>query len=140
MHSSTMPQPLERGVYKAWWRIDGHEVLYAVTSSGERVKRIIVLRAGVSEARAIAWFEEILDRIDPPRPRLELVTPAHVPPQAPAHAPKQITLEQLDALYRDASPFSAALWRRKRDRYRGNAGTAPSFVIFTRASASPPSP
>ncbi|NUO62682.1 MAG: hypothetical protein HOQ34_03825 [Gemmatimonadaceae bacterium] len=111
MHGSAAEEMEARGVYVADWTMDGHRVLYAVTSAGERLKKLIVLRPGVSEERAVRWFEEVLDRVDPPRPVLRLVPPS--PP------PRQIPVERIDALYRDASPVAAELWRRKRARLLG---------------------
>lgn len=104
----------KRGVFKAWYRIDGHEVLYAVKANGDRLEKIVVLRPGVSEARAYTWLGQVLDRVDPPapppppRPRLQLV-----PDEAPK--PKQLTVEQIDALYRDADPIRRLLWQRKKE-------------------------
>ncbi|NUO65332.1 MAG: hypothetical protein HOQ12_01840 [Gemmatimonadaceae bacterium] len=112
MHSNAVRETLERGVYRAPYQMNGCGVLFAVTSRGERLQKIVVLRPGVSEARAMRWLEEVLDRVDPPRPPLRLLPPT--PP------PRQIPVERIDALYRDASPVAAALWKRKRDRYRGN--------------------
>ena len=112
MESTAALAPLPRGIYRAPYLIDGCPVLLAVTSRGERLKRVVVLRAGVSESRATEWLETVLDRLDPPRPALRLVS---------APEPRRITVEQLDALYRDASPVAAALYQRKRDRLKGNA-------------------
>ena len=111
--TNSMPAELPRGVYRAPYRIDGCPVLYAVTSAGERFKKIIVLREGVSEERAVRWFEELLDRVDP-RPQLQLVT------DKPASAiPKQIPLEEIEALYRDADPVARLLWALKKARMMG---------------------
>lgn len=111
MATAAKRRQLRRGVYSAPYQIDGCEVLYGVTSAGQRTKKIIVLRPGVAKARAVRWFEELLDRIDPPRPPLKLVT---APPPL-----KQLTVEQLDALYRDANPVNALLWKRKRAKLLG---------------------
>lgn len=99
-----------RGIYTAWYRIDGCEVLYAVTSAGERLKKIIVLRPGVSEERAIRWLEDMLDRVDPPRPALTLVKD---------EPRRSLTPEEIDALYRDADRIRHMLWRRRRAAARG---------------------
>ena len=104
---------LPRGVYRAPYRIDGCPVLYAVTSAGERLKKIVVLRPGVSEERAVRWFEEILDRVDP-RPQLRLV-----PDQPPSALPKQIPLEEIEKIYRDADPIARLFWARKKARMMG---------------------
>ena len=109
---SSLPNPkLPRGVYRAPYSIDGFPVLYAVTSQGERLKKIIVLRAGVSEERAVAWFEELLDRVDPPRPALRL--------EPRSALPKQISIEEIEKLYRDADPVARLLWARKKAKMMG---------------------
>jgi hypothetical protein len=72
----------ERGVYKAAHRYhDGNEYLYAVRRDGTRLKKIVVLLPGVSEPRAVAWLEQLLDREDPPGPRLVVAAPTVVTPQ-----------------------------------------------------------
>lgn len=99
-----------RGVYLAWWQKDGCRVLYAVNSRGQFV-RSVLLRSGVSYQRAHAWLSQLLDRVDPVRPKLELVTPNP--------APKLLTVEQIEALYRDSDPTRRLLWQRKLAKARG---------------------
>ena len=103
-----------RGIYLAWFSMDGYPVYYAVTADGELLRKVVVLRPGIDRDTALLRLAALLDRVDPPRPRLELVRDAATPP-----SPKQITLEQIDALYRDADPVARMLWRRKRASARG---------------------
>lgn len=112
MHS----QQHGRGVLRARWTIDGYPVLYALKANGDRLKKIVVLREGVSEERAYRWLNELLDRLDPPRPQLHLVKPP---------TPRQIDVARLDALYRDASPTAALFWQRKREIMAGVRHPAP---------------
>jgi hypothetical protein len=42
----------------------GYDVLIAVDRRGDVVKRV-QLREGVNEERAVAWLEELLERVDP---------------------------------------------------------------------------
>lgn len=67
-------EQLERGVWEAPYRKDGCIILVAVDSHGNERKRVKLL-PGVAYARAKAWLEALLDRVDPePPPRkLELV-------------------------------------------------------------------
>ena len=58
---------LNRGVRKAWWRIDGCEVLLAVIGTGDRIGQA-VLRPGVDEHDAIVALEQLLDVVDPVGP------------------------------------------------------------------------
>lgn len=109
MASAADSQIVERGVYKACYRMDGCEVLYAITSAGERLRKIVLLRPGVSETRAYLWLNDVLNRVDPPRPPLRLV-----PDQR-----GQLSLEDREKLYRDADPVRAMLWRRNRRRNPG---------------------
>lgn len=107
----------DRGVYLAEFRIDGYEVLYSRTSRGDLLHHI-VLRAGVAKDRAILRLEAALDRIDPVRPTLRLVTSPlgegdHVP------RPNDVTLEQIAAMYRDADRLTRYLSRRRRAGARG---------------------
>jgi hypothetical protein len=82
MRGSTAMQLEERGVYKAAHRYhDGNEYLYAIRRDGTRLKKIIVLLPGVSEPRAVAWLEQLLDREDPPGPRLVVAAPIAAAPQ-----------------------------------------------------------
>lgn len=70
---ATAEQRLARGVWKAPYRFEGVEVLIAVDSQGN-VRKHVKLAAGVDVIRATAWLQQLLDRIDPPRPKLQLVT------------------------------------------------------------------
>lgn len=99
---------MRRGVYKARWTLNGNRVLYAIKSNGDRHKVIVELRPGVSEPRAWVWLAKLLDRIDPP---LRLIKP---PPK-----PKPLTMEQLEALYRDSDPIRRLTWQRKLAKARG---------------------
>jgi hypothetical protein len=102
---------LERGVYRAPFRSPaGRPILLAVTSTGIRI-RSVALRESADEAQAIRWLEEFLDEVDPPRPKLTLVK---APPPV-----QQLTLEQLDAIYRDASPVARMIYARKRAKLKG---------------------
>ena len=98
---------LGRGVWKLPYRTpEGYEILVAITSRAKRLRQI-ALEPGTSEERVTQWLETLLERHDPPPPPLRLVKP---PPQ-----PKPLTIEQIDALYRDADPIRAMLWRRKKE-------------------------
>lgn len=99
-----------RGVYRAWFTMDGHPVFYAVTSAGEILKRCVVLRPGLDKDDQLMRLHALLDRVDPPRPRLALVK---------GEPRRQITVEQIDELYRNADRISLMLWRRKRAAMRG---------------------
>ena len=99
-----------RGVYKALYLLDGYEFLFAVKSCGDIHRQVIKLRPGVSEQMAFRRLTVLLDRIDP-RPALRLVTPSP--------RPRQIPVEKIDELYRDANPVNAILWKRKRAALRG---------------------
>jgi hypothetical protein len=92
---------LARGIWKAPYLVDGFEVLVAIDSRSAARKHL-KLRPGVSEERAAAWLEQLLDRIDPVM-KLELVNPS-----TPA-APKEID----EALYDDPrSPYAEQRYRR----------------------------
>ena len=100
---------LPRGVYRARYRVEGRSVFVVIRANGDRLKQVIA-PPGVSEPRLIEWLWDQLDRADPveqPRPALRLVTPSP--------KPKTLTLEQLDALYRDADPIRRLLWQRKKE-------------------------
>jgi hypothetical protein len=62
---------LDRGVWREPYTMAGHDVLIAVDRRGDVVKRV-QLREGVDEERAVAWLEELLERLDP-TPVLRLV-------------------------------------------------------------------
>jgi hypothetical protein len=64
-------QLLDRGVWREPYTMAGHDVLIAVDRRGDVVKRVH-LREGVDSARAAAWLEELLERLDP-APMLRLV-------------------------------------------------------------------
>ena len=68
---------LPRGVYEATYRVEGYEVLVAIDSAGNARKHV-KLKPGVSYARAKAWLEDVLDRIDPPR-ELRLLNASSIP-------------------------------------------------------------
>lgn len=108
----TSPPRYRRGIYRAKYTIDGYGVLFGIKSNGDRLRKIIVLRPGVPEARAANWLQQVLDRVDPlpliPPPRLRLVTD-----QPQSH---NLTAAQLEAIYRDLSPTARLLAHRKRQR------------------------
>jgi hypothetical protein len=81
---ATKSEILERGVYEADYLVGGHQVLVAIDSRGNARKHV-KLTPGVSYARAKAWLEQLLDRIDPPL-ELRLVRGGGAPPPAPARA------------------------------------------------------
>jgi hypothetical protein len=58
------PILLKRGVYKAPYTVDGHAVVIAVDSAGNR-RRAIVLTRGVSAVDATAELRAWLDDADP---------------------------------------------------------------------------
>ena len=97
-----------RGVYRARYTVGGRPVFFAVTSRGERYRQV-VMRRGASEDDVVAWLWGELDKADPV-PRLELVAPTK-------H--RQIPLEELDALYRDADPIRRLLWQRRKAKLLG---------------------
>lgn len=72
--TATAEELLTRGVWLAPYLWENTEVLIAVDSRG-CVRKHVKLRPGVDEVRAVKWLEQLLDRIDPPRPKLELVKP-----------------------------------------------------------------
>lgn len=87
---ATKSETLERGVYEADYLVQGHRVLVAIDSQGNARKHV-KLTAGVSYARAKAWLEQLLDRIDPV-PALRLVRRDSAPglsAPAPASNPAQ---------------------------------------------------
>lgn len=111
--SSAAVERLGRGV---WWlpvRAGGCRVLIIVDSRGERVKQLRVLPETDGEL-LVRRAEAFLDRVDPPRPTLSLVKPEDA-----ASRPRQLTVEQLDAIYRDADPIAAMVWQRKREKIKG---------------------
>lgn len=77
IRKATAEEMLERGVYVAPYLFQGVAVLIAVDRNGD-VRKHLKLTPGVDEVRAVRWLEQLLDRIDPPRPQLQLVksTPA----------------------------------------------------------------
>ena len=70
--AATAEQLLERGVWLAPTRLDGCPILVAVDSCGNERKRVKLLPE-IDEERAVRWLEQLLDRVDPPRPRLTLI-------------------------------------------------------------------
>lgn len=80
---------LERGVTIAPFQHRGRLVLLMVDHRGQ-IRRQVVLRPGGDLLRAMAVLEAELERIDPRRPRLQLVKPESNPPAArldPGHRP-----------------------------------------------------
>lgn len=71
---------LPRGVWPAGYMIDGLEVLLAIDSRGNCLRRV-KLAEGVDEEIARAWLEGIIDHYDPApkRPDLRLVHARQVP-------------------------------------------------------------
>ena len=69
---ATADDLLTRGVWLAPYLWQNTEVLIAVDSKGS-VRKHVKLRPGVDEVRLVRWMEELLDRLDPPRPPLTLV-------------------------------------------------------------------
>jgi hypothetical protein len=77
MVPTTARQLLDRGVWREPYTMAGYDVLIAVDRRGDVVKRV-QLREGVNEERAVAWLEELLERVDP-MPVLRLVDPSPAP-------------------------------------------------------------
>lgn len=83
-----------RGVYRARYLVGGRPVFFAVLSTGERFRQVI-LRRDVSEDDVVEWLWRELDRVNP-APQLRLVEPVRA---------KFVPTEVLDAQYRDADPI-----------------------------------
>lgn len=68
---------IRRGVFYGQGTIRGHRYLIAYTSTLERFcvggkPKVLILYPGVSHERAVRWFQQQLDRVDP-LPTLRLV-------------------------------------------------------------------
>lgn len=71
VQTATVETILGRGVFKAPFLADGCEVLHAIDSRGNCLRQVKLLN-GASEARVVAFLEQLLDERDP-IPKLELV-------------------------------------------------------------------
>jgi hypothetical protein len=110
MQQATAEQLLVRGVWKAPYLFDGVEVLIAVDSRG-CVRKHLKLRGGVDEIRAVQWLEGLLNRIDPPAPRLTLLHPG--PRMRVGSDPCERPIEDaLTAALRRAKAASRQFYRR----------------------------
>lgn len=118
----TNPRLLRRGIYKAPYLKDGYEVLVAIKANHDWLQDL-VLKPGITEDRGVRWLQQKLNRLDPPAPQLFLVpavpaaSSAALPARTAPPVPRQLTVEAIDELYRDANPVARHLWFRKRKRF-----------------------
>lgn len=85
---------------------EGYRYLYAVTTRGHILPKVIVLKPGVDENAAARKMRDYLERED--RPYLQLVE------DAPVTVPKPLTRAEREAIYIEEDPVRRMIHQRKK--------------------------
>lgn len=99
---------------------EGYHYLYAITTRGHILPKVIVLKPGVDPRIASARMWAYLDETD--QPYLALVKPAPAPASAPAY-----TARELAQLAIEDDPIRRMLHQRKRWAKEGRLPKIPFF-------------